>query len=101
MNGRSKQKIRASVRRVLVEIKKTTSQMEDAPSPFAGAGQFDLRYLSAEGAYKHLMETIDWDQVDSMIEHLNEKAWREDEYAKMAAVLLTTATKLTAIGGGV
>ena len=100
MTGRSKQKIRSSVKRILAEIKKTSTAMDTAPSPFREAGQWDLRYLSAEGAYKHLLETIDWEQVDTMVQVLGEKQWRDDEYAKMAAVLLTTATKLTAIGVG-
>ena len=100
MNGRSKQKIRSSVRRILSEIKKTTAEMDTAPTPFDGVGQFDLRYLSAEGAYKHLLDNIEWSQVDAMIAALNEKTWRDDEYSKMASALLTCATKLTAIGVG-
>ena len=101
MTGRNKQKIRSSVKRILSEIRKTSVAMDPSPSPFREAGQWDLRYLSAEGAYRHLLETIEWDQVDTMIDLLNDKACRDDEYAKMAAVLLTAATKLTAIGGGV
>lgn len=97
ISGRSKQKIRSSVKRVLVEIQKAAQEAEVSDSPFDVAGSTDARYISAEGAYRHMMDDIDWTQVESAIQSVNERAWKEEEFCKVLAVMVSCASKIATV----
>jgi hypothetical protein len=94
ITGRSKQKIRSRIKRVLVEIQQAAQEAEGGGSPFDSAGSTDARFISAEGAYRHMMDDINWDQVDSLVQTINEREWKQEEYAKILAVMVSCASKI-------
>lgn len=97
ISGRSKQKIRGSLKRILQEIVKTTQEAESANSPFDAAGSTDARFISAEGAYRHMIDNIDWDRVSTVISEVNDRSWRDEEYAKILTQMVTFASKIAAV----
>ena len=97
ISGRSKQKIRSRIKRVLLEIQGAAEEAEGGGSPFDATGSTDAKFISAEGAYRHMMDDIDWAQVDEVIQSVNSRAWKDSEYAKILAVMVSCANKIAMI----
>ena len=97
MTGRDKQKIRANVKRILIEIDKAARAVEESDSPFDAVGSTDARFISAEGAYKTMLKEVDWEQVSAVINTVNERNWRDEEYAKILTAMVACASKIAAI----
>jgi hypothetical protein len=94
MTGRSKQKIRSNIKRVLIEIQKAAQEAEEGSSPFDAVGSTDAKFISAEGAYRHMADDINWDDVAGVITTVNERTWRDEEYARALTAMITCASKI-------
>ena len=94
--GHSKQKIRTSVKKVLQQISRTMATMEelDPDDPFNGAGANSTSNLRAHHAYQDVLLGVDEDEVNRMIGAVDTRAWMDEEYAKVARVLVSTVKKL-------
>lgn len=97
MTGRDKQKIRGSIKRILVEIHKAADVADGGDSPFDATGSTDARFISAEGAYRNMMDDVDWEQVSTVISTVNERNWRDEEYAKILTAMVACASKIATI----
>ena len=96
MIGHEKRKIRTALKNILIQINKAISSMEgiDPEDPFANAGASNANNLRAHIAYQDLLISIDSEEINRMIGEINSRAWQDEEYAKVARVLVGAAKKL-------
>jgi len=94
--GHSKQRIRTSLKKLLQQISKSMAAMEelDPDDPFNGAGASSTSNLKAHHAYQEVLHGLDEDEVNRMIGAVDTRAWMDEEYAKVARVLVSTVKKL-------
>tara|TARA_Y100000310_G_scaffold328350_1_gene396360 strand:- start:3630 stop:3938 length:309 start_codon:yes stop_codon:yes gene_type:complete len=95
MTKRNKQKIRASMRRVLKEIQTAMETMESEratrENPFSKTGAMRAEYLNSIKAYEEMAEEVDAKVIDRISEQIEKRAWVDEEYAKAASFLVQIA----------